>query len=120
GFNPSDDPEDQILGAYSDAEFAVDPNLKRLRPLLPEALRRQHVLDFAGADAERERAERAMRSSVAVAANDRHPRLREAKLRPDHMHDSLLARSDVEQLEAKFRAIPPQRFDLQLRIEIRD
>jgi len=45
---------------------------------LHEALRGEHVLDFAGADAERERAERAVRGSVAVSADDGLPRLRDA------------------------------------------
>jgi hypothetical protein len=36
------------------------------------------VFDFAGADAEGERAERAVRRCVAVAANNRLARLRDA------------------------------------------
>src|SRR5260370_36929374 len=37
----------------------------------------EHVLDFAGADAEGESAERAVRGSVAVAADDGLPGLRD-------------------------------------------
>ena len=83
------------------AEFSIDANFKCLRPLLPQALRRQHVLDFAGADSECERAECAVRRGVAVAAYDRHARLREPELRPDHVDDSLLARAEIEQLDAE-------------------
>ena len=59
------------------------------RRTLQQALARQNVLHLAGADAERQRAESAMRGCVAVAANDRHPRLRQALLRPDDVDDPL-------------------------------
>ncbi len=120
GFDPADDAENQILRADARAEFSIDANLKRLRTLFPQALRREHVLDFAGADSERERAERAVRRGMAVAANDRHARLREPKLRPDNVHDPLLARSDIEQTEPELRAVAPQRLDLQFRIGVGD
>ena len=47
----------------------------------------EDVLDLAGADAERQRAERAVRRGVAVAADDRHARLGDAQLRPDDVDD---------------------------------
>ena len=56
---------------------AVDGDRHRARSHLRQRLRREHVLDLARADAERERAERAVRRGVAVAAHDRHARLRE-------------------------------------------
>ena len=68
---------------------AVDGDRHRARPHLRQRLRREHVLDLARADAERERAERAVRRGVAVAAHDRHARLREPLLGPDHVHDAL-------------------------------
>ena len=61
-----------------------------------EALRGQHVLDFAGADAEGQRAERAVRGSVAVAADDRLARLRDSQFRADDVHDALVAAVHVE------------------------
>ena len=57
--------------------------------LLRQRLRREHVLDLARADAERQRAERAVCRRVRVAADDRHPRRRHAELRADHVHDPL-------------------------------
>ena len=84
----------------STMSFAVTPRgsspstvtaiVPRLR--LRQRLRGEHVLDLAGADAERQRAERAVRGRVAVAAHDRHARLREALLGPDHVHDALARR----------------------------
>ena len=69
--------------------FAVTPgpqasvhlDRERAGPLLEQALRREHLRDLAGADAERQRAQRAVRAGVAVAADDRAARLREAQLR---------------------------------------
>ena len=81
GRDLADEIENQILGRDAAAELAIDPQFQRLRLELQQRLRRQHVLDFARANAERQRAERAVRGGVAVAANDRHARLRDAKLR---------------------------------------
>ena len=68
---------------------AVDPDQHRLRFFHHQALRREHVLDFGGADAERERGERAVRARVRVAADDRHPGQRRALLGTDDMDDAL-------------------------------
>ncbi len=70
--------------------FAVTPGLQRavdadsegLRRALQQALRGQHVLHFAGADAERQRAERAVRGGVAVAADHGHAGLRQPSSGP--------------------------------------
>ena len=47
--------------------------------VLRQGLGGEHVLDLAGADAERERAEGAVGGGVAVAADDRHARLGQAR-----------------------------------------
>ena len=70
------------------------------------------VFDFARADAKRQRAKRAVRARVTVAANDRHARLRQTKLWSNHVHDALFRRVNVEQLNAKLFAVASQRFDL--------
>ena len=57
------------------------------------------------ADAEGERAERAVRRGVAVAADDRHARLREAELGPDDVHDAALVGVEPVQLDAEVRAV---------------
>ena len=54
-----------------------------------QRLRRQHVFDFAGADAEGERAEGAVRRGVAVAADDRLAGQRQALLGTDDVDDAL-------------------------------
>ena len=65
-----------------------------------QALRREHVAHLRRADAERHRAERAMRRRMAVAAGDRHPRLRQPQLRPDDVHDPLRAAGQIEHRHA--------------------
>ena len=50
----------------------------------------EHVLDLAGTDAEGQRAEGAVGRGVAVAADDRHPRLGDPELGPDDVHDALV------------------------------
>ena len=95
---PSPPPMPIFESSFRIMSFAVTPGFqrpvdahgKRLRRPLQQALRRQHVLHFAGADAERQRSERSMRRRVAVTANHRHARLRQSLLRPHHVDDALL------------------------------
>ena len=56
--------------------------------LLDQRLGGEHVLDLRGADAEGQRAERAVRRGVAVAAHDGHARQGQALLGADHVHDA--------------------------------
>ena len=84
----------------------ADPH--RARPVLDHALRRQHVLDLARADPERERPERAVRRGVRVAADDRHARLGHAQLGADHVHDPLpLGAQRVERARRTRRSCAP-------------
>ena len=84
-----------------------------LRPQpLPERLRRQDVLDLAGADAEGQRPEGAVGAGVAVAADDRRARQRQAQLGTDHVHDPLMAALDVVERDAELAAVGPHRLDL--------
>ncbi len=47
------------------------------------------MLDLAGADPERERAESAVGGRVGVTADDRHTRLGQPELGADDVHDAL-------------------------------
>ena len=97
--------------------FAVTPSGKRsahvnqhgFRLALRQALGGQHVLDFGGANAEGQRAERAMGAGVAVAAYDGHARLGQSEFRTDDVHDALVGRIHVEQRNAEIFAIFLQR-----------
>ena len=79
-----------------------------------QRLRGQHVLDFAGADAEGQGPEGPVRGRVAVAADDRHARLGEPQLRPDHVDDALVAVVEVVEADAELAAVLPQGVDLLL------
>jgi hypothetical protein len=80
----------------------------------------EHVLDFAGADAVRQRAEGAVRRGVGVAADDRHARQRRALLRADHVDDALAKVVHLELGDAVAVAVAVQRVDLQARDRVRD
>src|SRR6185312_15870486 len=90
----ADRAEDQVLRRDAEAGVALVADPHRLRTRLDERLRGEDVLDLARADAEGERPERAVRGGVAVAADDRHARLRDAELRPDHVDDALAVRAE--------------------------
>ena len=54
-------------------------------------------------------AERAVRRGVAVAAGDRHPRLREPELRADHVHDALPVVVEPGEAHAEVAAVALER-----------
>ena len=84
---------------------AVDGDRHRARPRLRQRLGGEHVLDLAGADAERQRAERAVGRRVAVAAHDRHARLGEPLLGADDVHDALARVAHRVEPDAELRAV---------------
>src|SRR5208337_3003549 len=63
------------------------------------------MLHLAGADAEGQRAERAVGGSVTIAADHRHAGLGEPELRSDYVHDTLAVAVDAQQSNAKFPAV---------------
>ncbi len=102
------------------APAPIEAHFRGLRLVLQQALRGEHVLDLGGADAERQRPERAVRGGVAVAANDRHAGLREAELGADHVDDALVDAAHVRQRHAELLAVDPQLLDLLARDRIFD
>ena len=105
----ADDREDDVLGVHAGSQPPVDFDPAHLQRIERQALRGQHVADLRGADAEGERAERAVRRGVAVAAGDRHARLRQSELRPDHVHDPLVVAVERPQRNARFAAVALER-----------
>ena len=83
----------------------VDVDRHRARPALQQALRREHVPDLGGPDAEGERAECAVGAGVAVAADDGRPGWVSAELRADDVHDAAPVVLHPEQLDAELRAV---------------
>src|SRR6266566_3223757 len=101
----SDNRQNDVLRRDPLRSLAVNQNVERLRARLYQALRGEYVLDFARANPESQGPERAVRRSMAVAANNRLSRLRDAQLRPDDVHDALVTAVHVKQPHAKFAAI---------------
>ena len=77
-----------------------------------QRLRGEHVLDLAGADPEREGAERAVRGGVAVAAHDRQPGLGQAELGTDDVHDAPPRVAHPVQLDTELGAVPGEHLHL--------
>ena len=105
GADLSDDAEDEILRGHSGGQGAGNLDRHRLGALQRQRLSREHVLDLARPDPERQRAERAVRARVAVAAHDRHAGLRQAELRADHVNDALAVVAHREQPDAELLAV---------------
>ena len=112
GADLADDGEDDVLAGDAVGQFAVDDDAHVLGLLLDQRLRRQHMLDFGGADAVRQRAERAMRRGVAVAADDGGARQREALLGADDVHDALALVELVVIFDAEFAGVLRHHRDL--------
>ena len=79
---------------------------------LDQRLGRQHVLDLARADPVGQRAERAVRGRMAVAADDRHARQGPALLGPDDVHDALADVAHGVVVDAELGGVRVERGDL--------
>ncbi len=110
--DPGDQGQDDVLGAHAGREPSVDPDLVGLRVALEQGLGRQHHLDLAGADPEREGPERAVRAGMRVAAHDGHPRLGQAELGTDDMDDALGRVADAVQRDPELGAVGLELVDL--------
>jgi hypothetical protein len=72
GADAADDGQHDVLGGDAEGQLALDAHQHVLGLLGQQRLRGHDVLDLAGADAVRQRAERAVRGGVRVAADHRH------------------------------------------------
>ena len=120
GAGVGDQREHQVLGGDAGRQAALDGDRHRLGPGLRQGLGGEHVLDLGGADAERDRAERAVGAGVAVAAHDRHAGLGEAELRADDVHDALLDVAERVQPDAELLGVAAQGLDLGARDRVGD
>ena len=112
GADLADDGENDVLGGDAVRQLAVDHRAHVLRFLLDQRLRRQHVLDLGGADAVRQRAERAVGRGVAVAADDGGAGQRKALLGADDVNDALTLVELVVIFDAEILGVLRQRRDL--------
>ena len=100
---------DHVLGIDAGGQPAGDADATHLQRLQGQALRREHVAHLRGADAECDRAERAVRGGVAVAAGDRHARLRQPELGTDHVHDALAVVIETGEANPEVAAVALER-----------
>src|SRR5690606_15329969 len=99
---------------------ALDADLHGLGLVLEEALRGEHVLHLARADAEGERAERTVRRGVAVTADDRLARLRGAALGADDVDDAVLGVAERVAGDAELLAVLHELGELGLGLVVDD
>ena len=120
GADLADDRQDDVLGGDSRAPARRRRAIRMfLAGLLQQGLGRHHVLDLGGADAEGQRAERAMGRGVAVAADDGRAGQGEAQLRADDVDDALAHVEDREVGHAELVDVLLQRLDLDARSPVR-
>ena len=97
---------------WSMGQGAIDAEFEGFGQRLQERLRGEDVLDLARADAEGQCTKSAVRGGVAIAADDRHARLRVAEFWADDMDDALMHVVNVVKTNAEFFAVLAERFDL--------
>ena len=116
----ADDGEHDVLGGDVGGSVALDGDGHPLRPRLRQRLGGEHVLDLAGADAEGQRAERAVGGGVAVAAHDGHAGQRAALLGGDDVDDALAGVAHREVGDAELGGVLAQHLDLAGRDRVGD
>ena len=85
----ADDGQHHVLGGAAARQHAVHAHQHILGFLCQQRLGGQHMFDFAGADAVRQRAKGAVGGGVRVTAHHGHARQRGAVFRSDDVHDAL-------------------------------
>ena len=120
GADLGDDGEDDVLGRRALGQGAVDRDRHGLEGGHRQRLGGEHVLDLAGADAEGQRAERAVGGGVGVAAHDGHAGLGEAQLGANHVDDTLVGVAQGVQAHAELLGVLAQGVDLSAARDVRD
>src|SRR5262249_40330949 len=93
--------EDHILGVDTGSKRSVDTNSPHLELIHRQSLSRQNVAHLAGTDAEGERAKRAVRARVAIAAGECHSGLGQTQLRSDDVNNALVGVVQTEKFNTK-------------------
>mmetsp|Transcript_32545 Transcript_32545/g.80233 ORF Transcript_32545/g.80233 Transcript_32545/m.80233 type:complete len:833 (+) Transcript_32545:138-2636(+) len=120
GADHADHVQDEVLGRHAVHEGSVHLDAHVLVALLQQRLRGQHVLHLGRADAERQRAERAVRGGVGVAAHHSGAGQREALLGADDVHDALALVAQPKVRQPELLHVLLQRQHLQTRVRLLD
>ena len=92
---PTDNSQNNVFCSNTVSEFPIHLNLEGLGTLLQEALGRQDMLYFTGPNTDGERAQRSVGGGVAIAADNRLPRLGDAEFGANHVNDALIGAMQV-------------------------
>ena len=87
---------------------------------LQQALRGKGLLDFARPNANRQRAECAVRRRVAITTHDGHAGLRQPQFRADDVHDALMLAREAIACDPELPAVVLERIDLGLHDAVDD
>ncbi len=115
-----DNGQDDIFRRDTRGHRPIDRDQHRLRFLLDQTLRGQHMLDLRGADAVRQCAEGTMRGGVRITAYDRHARQRRTLFGADHVHDALARIIHSKLHDAEFGTVAVEGLDLDSRDRVCD
>src|SRR3984957_633616 len=107
--DPADNGENDIFGAHASAEPPIDGDAHRLWHALPKRLGRQDVVGFGHSKAKGEGADRAMRRSMAVCADDDHSGLADALFGTNDVYDAVPLVLQAEHLDAKVGGVLRER-----------
>ena len=103
-----DEGENQVFGRDPALRQSGKVDLHGAGLDLHHTLGRQNVLHLARADAESEGTEGPVGGGMRVAADDGHARLGQPELGTDDVHDSLVGRIEVVQLDPELLGVPHQ------------
>ena len=87
---------------------------------LQQALRGEGLLHFARPNANRQRAECAVRRRVAITTHDGHTWLRQPQFRADDVHDALVFAREAVACDSELAAVVLERIDLSLHDAVED
>ncbi len=96
-----DDIEGDVLGGDPGLQLAVHVDTANLQGVHRQALGGQNIPHLGGADAEGQGAEGPVGGGVGIPAGDGHARLGEPHFGPHDMHDALVARLEIEEVNAE-------------------
>ena len=120
GTDHPDDMENQVFRADAGAEQAIHTNFHRFGAGELQRLRRQHMLDFAGADTEGQSTQSAVGCRMAVTTDQGRTRQGKALLRSDNMDNALIDVAGTDIFDSKGRRIGFQCFQLGRALRIGD
>src|SRR3954447_17273639 len=104
----ADQREDEILRGHAEWQPPLEGHAHGFRPALNDGLRGQHMRQLARPDTERQRAQPAMGTGMAVAAYDQAAGKAQAQFRSDDVDDALAGLIDIEHLDTNSGCFGPQ------------